>query len=443
MALAQETLSTPSAQLVRARAAAVGEPSWLTERRLANWQDYAGTPLPVLTDETWRRTDLRGVDPDHFSAWQGDDRVSVSDPDPGILPSSWFAAHAAQSNWADPQVTVDSSLTAAGLIFCSLDKACRDHRELLHRIPGFADQPDTAMDKFVTLNGALWSGGLFVYVPKGLQVDVPLRSLISTNLAGIGVFPRVYIWVDDSARLDLIEEHTSQTLDRETLVCPVVYAYVGDDAQLDYTLIQNWGLHTAAFGRIRAVGGRDARVHLNQFSLGAALAKTYTEASFPQTGGNGQIWGLSLLDGRRHIDHETRQIHDGDHTYSNLIFKGVLRERARSVFYGSIRISDSASQSNTYQQNDNLLLSKRARADSIPGMEIRTYDVRCTHGATIGRIDEEELFYLMSRGFPRAVAEGLAIRGYVEPVLARIQDERVRGSLEREVLVRAGVPNQA
>ena len=263
--------------------------------------------------------------------------------------------------------------------------------------------------------------------------------MIATTRSRIAVFPRLLIWVDDGASLELVEEHCSETLDDETLACPLTYAYVGDRATLNYEHVQNWGLHTAAFAQTRTLAGRNARVNLCQFSLGAALAKSYTEVSFPQPGSEGQVWGLTLLDGRRHIDHETRQIHHGDHTYSNLFYKGVLRERSRSVFYGTIEISDTAGQSNTYQQNDNLLLSKQARADSIPGMEIRTYDVRCTHGATIGRIEEEELFYLMSRGFTRPVAEGLAIRGYVEPVLAQVSDERCRDRLEQEVLFRAGV----
>ncbi len=442
MALAPELTARPSRELLEQRSAQLGEPDWLAKQRLRAWRQYQATALPTLTDETWRRTDLRGINPDDFAAWGS--KVRTHDLAPaGLLDPAWFVGRSQQVDWQAPEIFLDAEAAASGLIFCSLAEAADKHRELLAKLPFLADRPASSVDKFASLNAAFWNGGLFVYVPKGVSIKGPLYSLLGTTRSGIAVFPRVLIWVDDGASVDLVEEHCSATLDRETLACPLVHAYVGDEACLNYAQIQNWGMHTAAFSHIRAVAGRNANVNLIQFSLGAALAKTYTEASFPATGGQGQIWGLSLMDGRRHIDHETRQIHDGDHTFSNLIYKGVLRERSRSVFYGTISISESAGQSNTYQQNDNLLLSKQARADSIPGMEIRTYDVRCTHGATIGRVAEDELFYLMSRGFTKAAAEALAIRGYVEPVLARVNDANVRGALEQEVLRRAGISDQA
>ena len=157
----------------------------------------------------------------------------------------------------------------------------------------------------------------------------------------------------------------------------------------------------------------------------------------PQPGARCEMWGLSILDGDRHLDHETHQHHIADHTFSNLMYKGVLREQSRSVFYGMITIEDTAGQSNSYQANDNLLLSDEARADSIPGMEIKTYDVRCTHGATIGRLNEDELFYLRSRGFTREQAEWLVVRGYIGPVLDRLPDGTIREKIEAFVLNRA------
>ncbi len=436
MAISPTLETRPSAELVRAHAEKGQEPEWLLDQRLANWRKYLDTPLPKITDETWRRTDLRGIDPDDFAPWGSS---SPAQAPAGMFEPDWFGGRSVQVDWQDPAVELDAELAGSGLIFCSLAQAVIQYPELLERFPGLDEQPASSLEKFATLNGAFWNGGLFIYVPPGLQVEAPLHSLIATTRSRIAVFPRLLIWVDDGASVELVEEYSSATLDDETLVCPTTYVYVGDRATLNYEHVQYWGLHTAAFAQTRTRSGRDAHVNLCQFSLGAALAKSYTEISFPERGSEGQVWGLTLLDGRRHIDHETRQIHDGDHTYSNLFYKGVLRERSRSVFYGTIQIADTAGQSNTYQQNDNLLLSKQARADSIPGMEIRTYDVRCTHGATIGRIDEEELFYLMSRGFSRAVAEGLAIRGYVEPVLARVSDQRCRERLEQEVLIRAGV----
>ena len=173
--------------------------------------------------------------------------------------------------------------------------------------------------------------------------------------------------------------------------------------------------------------------------MGGALTKTLIQTIFPRPGSDAEIWGLYLPNGRQHFDHETHQHHIADHTKSNLMYKGVLHDRSRSVYHGMITIEEGAGQSFSYQANHNLLLSNFARADSIPKMEIKTNDVRCKHGAAVGRLNEDEVYYLQTRGFSRKEAERLIVRGYLQPILERIVNPRVRDALSATVLQRAKV----
>ena len=423
--------------LVNAISASQSEPDWLLDRRLKAWARYESLPLPLLTDEKWRRTDLGGLDPTGFTAFSENGHIDGSNH---ATRSAFAAAELAGQNlqvdWFHQSNRLDSALASKGVIFCSMDEAVREHPDLVREyLP--AEVQASSMAKFDALQAAFWCGGNFLFIPAGLEMEAPLHSLLWMTRPGIATFSQTSVVLGRGARVQFVDEQASATTDESALAGGKIDIFLGDNACLDYTFIQDWGLHASAFKTVRARLGRDAEFNYAEFALGSRLAKSLVEGTMPQPGARCEIWGLSLLDGHRHIDHETHQHHIADHTFSNLMYKGVLREQGRSVFYGMITIEDTASQSNSYQANDNLLLSDQARADSIPGMVIKTYDVRCTHGATIGRLDEEEMFYLRSRGFTREQAEWLVVRGYIGPVLDRVPNDQVRESIETVVLRRA------
>ena len=436
--MATSPATTPDEALVREISASGSEPDWLAAHRLDSLARHAALPAPALTDERWRRTDLRGLDPAAFTAasrnGQPDATATAAN---SLLAGVEFGGQNVQADWWHQANSLAADLQAAGVIFTSMEAAVRDHPDLVRK--SLTGEPtETSLEKFEALQSALWRGGNFLYVPDGVEIELPLHSLLWMTQSDISTQVQTSVIVGKRARVQFVDEQASETASSPAIAGARIDAYIDDGGTLDYACVQDWGLHTAAFKTVRARLGRDANFNYVEFAMGAGLVKSFVEGTMPEPGASLEMWGLSLLDGRRHIDNETHQHHIADHTFSNLLYKGVLRERGRSVFYGMITIDDTAGQSNSYQANNNLLLSKEARADSIPGMEIKTYDVRCTHGATISRVDEEELYYLQSRGFTRAQAEWLAVRGYVGPVLDRLKNEPVRDAVEAAVLARAG-----
>lgn len=423
--------------LVRELSATRSEPGWLAEHRLASLARHDSLPAPALTDEKWRRTDLRGLDPASIPAAESNGQAGAAATLANSLLSGVdFGGQNVQADGRHQSNSLNDDLNSAGVLFTSMEAAVRDHSDLV-RQSLIGERTGTSLAKFEALQGALWRGGNFLYVPDGLEVALPLHSLLWMTQANTSAYVHTSVMVGKGARVQFVDEQASATADAIAVAGATVDAFVDDGGTLDYAFVQDWGLHTAAFKTVRARLGRDANFNYVEFAMGAGLVKSFVEGTMPAPGASCEMWGLSLLDGRRHIDNETHQHHIADHTFSNLMYKGVLRDRGRSVFYGMITIDDTAGQSNSYQANNNLLLSKEARADSIPGMEIKTYDVRCTHGATISRVDKEELYYLQSRGFTPAQAEWLAVRGYVGPVLARLRNDQLREAVEAAVLAHA------
>jgi Fe-S cluster assembly protein SufD len=216
----------------------------------------------------------------------------------------------------------------------------------------------------------------------------------------------------------------------EAIHSGIIELWVGAGANLRFVELQNWGEHVWNFSHERAKVGRDASLDWIFGSVGGHVTKTFTELDLEGQGASGRMSGFYFVDGTQHLDQDTQQNHLAPNTTSDLLFKGGLIEKARSVWQGMIYVAPGAQRTDGYQANRNLILSKGARADSIPGLEILADDVRCTHGATIGQLEEEPVFYLMSRGLPRAEAERILVDGFFTPVMERIPFEDVRSRFE-------------
>ncbi|MCY3801581.1 MAG: Fe-S cluster assembly protein SufD [Chloroflexi bacterium] len=427
----------PTGALVEEISAAQSEPKWMLDLRLRAWEEFERLPMPKPTDETWRRTNLRGVDPGAFSAFDHNGSSGVPDV-PSLLPADAFAGRLLHVDWHSRDRVLDKRLEDKGVVLCDLRTGLRDHEDLVKQY-FLSDAPETSLAKFESLHTALWSSGTLVYVPDGVEVELPLHSLARMSAAGISTFAHTLVILGSNSRLELVEEAGSETAPQLAMSSSMIEVHLHAGAHLDYLAIQDWGLHHVGFNSWRAVVERDATLNYAEVALGGGLTKTVVQAIFPEPGSDAELWGLYICNGRQHIDHETHQHHIGDHTQSNLMFKGVLKDRARSVYHGMITVEETAGQSTSYQANHNLLMSDLARADSIPKMEIKTNDVRCKHGAAVGRLNDDEVYYLRTRGFSQAEAEKLIVRGFLEPVLARVVSQPVRDALELTVMDRAGV----
>ena len=368
---------------------------------------YRALPLPSTSEEAWRFTDLKGFDPDAFRA-DGAAEIATA---PGMLELE--AAGIVRVSEAGMEI----ERTPPGIRFERLD----DHPRLGELVG--------ADDKFTAHNAAMWESGLLVHVPQGVELEQPLYVRVVNDVEGGSLFWRLLVVAEPGARFTVIEEYASTRPDVSGYVNAAVEIFVEQGAKVEYVSVQNVSRQTWHFGTHHARVERDAELDWVAGGFGSKKGKIRIQNDLAGTGATSRVTGAYFADGDQHLDYDTFQEHIAPNTTSDFAFKGALRDEARAVWRGMIRVEKEAQRTNAYQENRNLLLSKTAHADSIPGLEILANDVRCTHGATLGQVDREQLFYLMARGLSRQEAERLIVRGFFQDVLDRIELEPVREAL--------------
>jgi Fe-S cluster assembly protein SufD len=369
---------------------------------------YRALPLPTTRDEHWRFTDLTGFDPD---AWRVNGATSVAAPESLLDLDVVGAALAGEGG-------VEIERAPEGIRFEPLPE---DH-ELLYSLVGWDE-------KFAAHNAAMWKHGLLVHVPRGVVLEKPLYVRIANAVEGGALFWRLLVVAEPESRFALVEEYSSVTGDLEGYSNAAVEIVVREGAKVEYVSVQNLSRRTWHFASHHARVERDAELDWVAGGFGSAKGKVRIQNDLAGPGATSRVTGAYFADGTQHLDYDTFQEHMAPSTTSDFAFKGALRDSARAVWRGMIRVEEGAQRTNAYQENRNLLLSKTAHADSIPGLEIMANDVRCTHGATLGQVDREQLFYLMARGLSHGEAERLIVRGFFQDVLDRVELEPVREAL--------------
>ncbi|HEX7078051.1 MAG TPA: Fe-S cluster assembly protein SufD [Candidatus Eisenbacteria bacterium] len=431
---------TEAAIVERARAAS--EPEFLIRRRATAWAYCQKTPFPARTEELWRRTDISGLDWDALAIERGARPVARSVADlPADLraeigPAEERSALTVTLDDAVVLVERDAALAKAGVTVGSIAETAREDPALLERLLGSSVRLDES--RFTGLNAALTQGGVLVHVPAGVTVERPIRILLSRSTPDLAIFPHVVVALERGARASVIEEYFSTGEPGKGVVVPVTEVTVGDGADLHLATLNRWAGNVLHFGVERVRIAREGRLHWTFAALGGKLVKADMEIHLEGEGCEGKFSGCYFGNETQHFDFHTFQNHVVGHSVSDLLFKGALRDRARTIYQGLIRVHKNAQRSDAYQANRNLILSDKARADSIPSLEIEANDVRCTHGATVGQVDEEQLFYLMARGLTRPDAERLIIAGFFEPVLERIPSESLRALVTEAIERKAG-----
>jgi Fe-S cluster assembly protein SufD len=412
------------------------EPSWLRAARLAAHDVFAETPMPTREAEEWRYTDIGArlrLDALAFA-----DEAPLADREglPAglralIADAAHGAAHLAQVDGSLALRELGPALEGTGVIVTSLEAAVRDHPELVQKHLGSAVTPQVG--KFAAMNGAYWSGGAFVFVPKNVRVEAPVRLFRWLTAGGTAAFGRVLVVAEEGAEVSIVDEVASDDLAGQSLSLGAAELFAADGAKITYVSVQRFGKGVVHLTTDRLVAGRDAKITTLYATLGSDLTRADVQCAMRGPGAHVDILGLYIGDGTQHFDHETLQDHAAPHASSNLLFKGALSGSARSVFRGLIRVHPRAQRTDAYQTNRNLLLSADARADSLPNLEIQADDVRCSHAATVGQLDEEEVFYLLSRGIPKPDAIRLVVFGFFGEVLEQLPLEGVRQELVRAV----------
>lgn len=406
------------------------EPEWLRARRRDAFAAFERLPLPSRSEEEWRRTDVKGLDLSAFAPFEHANGTPPGDPIDDV-------SGVLRQRGSEPgKVELDPELAARGVLFMPLSLAAREHPDLIRRHLFSEVSPDR--DKLAALHAALFSGGTFLYVPDGVQIEKPLVSQFWSSGGGALVLPHTLILAGQGSAFNYVDEFLSPDLDRAAYCSGSAEILAGQASSVGYVALQRWGRHAWQFADQRVHAERDANVRLVNVGLGGHFSKNRVEARLLGPGASAELKGMYFGTGDQFFDYHTLQHHVVGTTTSDLLFKGALDDLARAVYAGLIRIEPNATRSDAYQADRNLLLSTSARAQSLPMLEIENNDVRCTHGATVAPVDPEHVFYLESRGIPAETAERMIVYGFFGEVLDRIPVQQARDLVERELETRIG-----
>ncbi len=384
-----------------------GEPDWLRERRRAALADFERLPMPSRTDEEWRRTDMAGLNLADYATLEHANGLKQETP---RLPK--------------------------GVIFEPLSVAAEKHRRLVE--PLLFSSMHAERDRFSALHAAFFTGGNFLYVPDGVVIEEPILRQHLSHQGGTTVLPHTVIVAGRGSRFYYLDEYIGEEDEGAGYRSGSAEIFVGEGAEVGYVSIQKWGRHSWHLADQRARLEKDSTLNLFNVTLGGRFSKTRVEASLVGPGASAELKGIYFASGEQFFDFHTLQDHQVGNTTSDLLFKGALQDQARTVYAGLIRIEKGAARSDAYQANRNLVLSDHAKATSIPMLEIDNNDVRCTHGATVGPVDPNHLFYLRSRGIPESTAKRMIVQGFFGQVLERIPFEQARQMVETELEARLG-----
>jgi Fe-S cluster assembly protein SufD len=401
-----------------------GEPDWVRKLRSASWEAFERAPMPTTRLEEWRYTDLRKkLDLDAFQSSNG----APAPDDPSAWPERLrttmdedreAAGHIVLIDSHVVHADIDPDLAAQGVILGSLRDAIDGQDDVVRAHLGSCVPAEDG--KFEALNLALWADGIFLYVPSNVRIELPIRVTRWVSEPGTAHLTRVLLIAEPHSQVSYVDEIVSDDFPQPTYTSTVVEVVARDGATVRYAAVQRLGRGAFYHSMQRTLASRDASVDTLNVGLGASVSRVDLNARLQGPGGSSDMLGLYFGDGDQHFDFNTSQDHEEPNTSSDLLYKGALDGNSRSVFRGIIRVRPGAQRTDAYQTNRNLLLSEGARADSLPNLEIEADDVKCSHGATVGQLDSESLFYLMSRGLDRVTAERLVVLGFLGEVLARL-----------------------
>lgn len=411
---------------VDALSAALGEPDWVLERRLEAWNWFEKMELPGEKEEPWRYTNLARLrfSFDGFSAAlpKNSGEQPVSEPEfgrAGLLVQNG-------PNWATglDETRLAPDLAGTGVIFTDLHSAIEAHPDLVR--PHLFTQVPVSSHIFSALHLALFSGGCFLYVPRGVSVELPFEARYCVQEPGSALFPHSLVVLEEGAEACFIERFTSARLPAAGLCDAATEVVAGQAARAFIGAIQDCQKNVWHFHVQRNAVARDVNLKSLVVAVGGSFSRTEAGTALRGEGSSVEMLGLYLASAGQHFDFRTLQDHAAPHCTSDLLFKGALREDARAVYSGLIHVRPEGRETDAYQTNRNLVLSDHAKANSKPELEIENNDVRCSHAASVGQIDENEVFYLQSRGIDREAAEQLIVSGFFQEVLGRVSRPDVR-----------------
>ncbi|MGB8354477.1 MAG: Fe-S cluster assembly protein SufD [Chthoniobacteraceae bacterium] len=402
-----------------------GFADWFQKLQSDGWEAFDAEPSPRRTDEAWRFATIKSLD---ISAYSRPLPVSDADQAALIERSVGLKETAGRMIFANDQLlqreVLSEDLKRKGVIWEPIEKAVVEHEEIFRK-HFMTQEVVLGSRKFAALHKAWVKSGTFLYIPRGVEIDLPIEVFHWLHGSGGSTFPHTLLVAGENSKVTLVDYFESSDHQAPGFALGVNDLFLGAGAKLTYICSQNWSEKTLAFQINSTVVGRDASAVSMNLNLGANYARTESVSRLVGQGGRSDMLAVSVADGAQEFDHRTLQDHQQPNTASDLLYKNSLSDSARTIFAGLIRVEPGAHKTDAYQKVRNLLLSDEAEANSAPGLEIEADDVRCTHGATSGQIDEEEFFYLLSRGITPLVARQLIVAGFLNEVVQRLGNKAV------------------
>ena len=406
-------------------------PDWFLDQQRAAWQQFESLPQPTRKDQPWRFSNvgLLNLEPYNISGpLSADDRKNV------LKYSRGLEQCAGRVIFANDQLierdVVSEDLKKRGVIFQPLERAMVEHADLFRKY-FMSTEATLGSAKFAALHKALVSSGTFLFVPRGVQIEQPIEIFHWLRHDNMAIFPHLLLVTDELAKVTVIEHFRSCSRIAPGFACGVNDLIAGPGAKVTYVCAQEWASNVIALQMNSTIVDHDASATSLNLHLGGRYSRFESLSRLIGEGARSDLLAVAVARDQQEFDARTLQDHISPHTASDLLYKNALDDRARTIFGGLIRVEPHAHFTDAYQKVRNLLLSDDAEANSMPGLEILADNVRCTHGATSGQIEEDQLFYLRSRGIPTKVAQRLLVTGFLDEVIQRLNHPATADHLHR------------
>jgi len=399
----------------------------------AAWSQFTKIPMPVRTDESWRFASVKDLDLGAYTPAQPLDEATR---EALLARSRGLESVAGRMVFANDQLltreVLSEKLNQLGVIWLPLEQVMVEHSDLFEQY-FMREEAILGGQKFAALHASQVRTGTLLHVPRGVEIDLPIEAYHWLHGDNGSCFPHTLIIAEECSKLTFVDYYQSADANAPGFACAVNDLWLGAGANVTYVCAQNWSRQALAVQINATVVGRDAHARTLFAQLGSRHLRSESVSHLRAPGGRSDMLAISVANEAQELDSRTFQVHEAPNTSSDLLYKNSLDDKSKTIFSGLIRVDPGAHQTDAYQKVRNLLLSDEAEADSAPGLEIEADDVRCTHGATSGQIEQEELFYLMSRGISKKAAQKLIVHGFLQEAIDRLEQPAIGQKLTEMV----------
>jgi Fe-S cluster assembly protein SufD len=406
-------------------------PDWFREQQRTAWQKFESVPRPTRKDQPWRFSNVDLLD---LTTYEVPGPLSEDDRNNILKYSVGLEQFAGRMIFANDQLVersiVSENLNRRGVIFQSLERAMVEHADLFRKY-FMSTEAKLGSEKYAAFHRAMVSNGTFLFVPRGVEIDQPIEIFHWLRGDNVAIFPHLLLVTDELAKVTVIEHFRSCDRNAPGFACGVNDLIAGPGAKITYVCAQEWSSKTIALQLNSTTVDHDASAMSLNLNLGARYARFEGLSRLIGEGARSDMLAVAVATDEQEFDSRTLQDHISPRTASDLLYKNALDDKARCTFGGLIRVEPNAHFTDAYQKVRNLLLSDDSEANSMPGLEILADNVRCTHGATSGQINEDEMFYLRSRGIPVPAAQRLIVGGFLNEVIQRLDQPAIADHLNR------------